>query len=35
MGRLFVPISSSIDQDFDRTINELREIGTERVFLAC
>ena len=35
MGRLFVPISSSIDQDFGRTINELHEIGAERVFLAC
>ena len=35
MGRLFVPISSYNDQNFDFTIKELHEMGAERVFLAC
>lgn len=35
MGRLFVPISSHNDQNFDFTIKDLHEMGTERVFLAC
>ena len=35
MGKLFVPISSYKDQDFDFTIKELHEMGAERLFLAC